>query len=158
MLSIMESSSPAYAHTCKSQALIFAKVCWYDPAQTAPVPLRDLSGRKTGLNSHYSARLWSLSIILALTVRWINWCIWQGQLLPYVVLTAGLDIRNLSASPSREWWEGRLSESGEDISECSPHSQQLQIVLLNRITDIFTWASRHMSDVHRTTTYPEWGW
>ena len=57
--------------------------------------------------------------------------------LPCVVLTAGFDIGNLSTSPSRERWEGRLSESGEDISEFSPYSQQLQaVLLLDRTADI----------------------
>lgn len=72
------------------------------------------SGLCNAFNFHYSARLQSLSIILALTVEWINWCIWQGQLLPYVVLTAGFDIGNLSTSPSvnrssgRDGWVNRL--------------------------------------------------
>lgn len=138
---IREPSSP-YLHTYfQKSSFNFCRglLVWFssDSPSSTTRPVRKWNRLSNAFNFHYSARLWSLSIIGALTVRWINWCIWQGQLLLYVVLTAGFDIEDLSASPSRGQWERWLSESGEDISEFSPHSQQLQIIfLLNRITDI----------------------
>lgn len=61
--------------------------------------LRRWNGLSKALDFHYSARMWSLSITPTLTCWWINWRVWQGQLLPRVVLTAGFDIRNLSTLP-----------------------------------------------------------
>lgn len=112
-------------------------VCWV--SLSAPHHNTDSSGEITGsprrwnglseaLDFHYSARMWSLSITPTLTCWWINWPVWQGQLLPHVVLTAGFDIRNLSTFPFT-WAAGAVEWIRWGQCKISPPGQSQHLMI-----------------------------